>query len=56
MAYKQLTIDTIPQYLQTIDEVKNLFTDFSNLEIKEIGDGNLNYVYSLQIRKMIKKL
>ena len=55
MAYKQLTIDTIPQYLQTIDEVKNLFTDFSNLEIKEIGDGNLNYVYSITNKKNDKE-
>ena len=46
MSYKQLTVDTIIDYLKTIDEIKKIFSDFDNLQIKEIGDGNLNFVYS----------
>lgn len=47
MAYEQLTLDKIYGYIKSIDEMKSIFTDFSALDIKEIGDGNLNYVYSV---------
>ena len=47
MAYKQLNINTIADYLKTIDEMKNIFSSFDDLVITEIGDGNLNYVYSI---------
>ena len=36
MAYKQLNTNTIIDYLQTIDEVKNIFSSFDDLEIREI--------------------
>ena len=47
MSYKQLNINTIIDYLKTIDEMKNIFSSFDDLIIKEIGDGNLNFVYSI---------
>ena len=55
MAYKQLNINTIIDYLKTIDELKNIFSSFDDLEIKEIGDGNLNYVYSITNKKNDKE-
>lgn len=47
MAYRQLNINTIIDYLKTIDEMKNIFSSFDDLIIREIGDGNLNFVYSI---------
>ncbi|MCZ9996354.1 hypothetical protein OFR22_13310 [Brachyspira hyodysenteriae] len=55
MAYKQLNTNTIIDYLKTIDEIKDIFSSFDYLEIKEIGDGNLNYVYSITNRKNDKE-
>ena len=47
MEYKQLTLQTIPEYLKSIPEMQKIFGSFDNLNIKEIGDGNLNFVYSI---------
>lgn len=44
MEYKALDIDSICEYLSGIDEIKNFF-DGDEIEAKEIGDGNLNFVY-----------
>lgn len=44
MDYKQLDKTTIIDYLKNIKEVMNFFAT-QNIEAKEIGDGNLNYVY-----------
>ena len=45
MAYRQLSIESIAEYLQGIPEMKKVFSSFNELDIREIGDGNLNYVY-----------
>ena len=45
MAYRQLSIESIAEYLQGIPEMKKVFSSFNKLDIREIGDGNLNYVY-----------
>ena len=45
MAYRQLSIESIAEYLQEIPEMKKVFSSFNELDIREIGDGNLNYVY-----------
>ena len=45
MAYRQLSIESIAEYLQGIPEMKKVFSSFNDLDIREIGDGNLNYVY-----------
>jgi 5-methylthioribose kinase len=47
MAYSQLSTDTVVDYLKSVKGVRFPFDDFDNLEVKEIGDGNLNFVYSL---------
>ena len=45
MAYEILTAETIPDYLRSLESMTAVFSDFDSLEIKEVGDGNLNYVY-----------
>jgi len=45
MKYRQLTIETVPDYLRTLPEMLSVFSSFEDLEIKEIGDGNLNFVF-----------
>ena len=45
MAYRQLSIESIAEYLQGVPEIKKVFSSFNKLDIREIGDGNLNYVY-----------
>ena len=44
MDYKELDVNSVTSYLQNIDEIKKYFLGAS-LDVKEIGDGNLNYVY-----------
>ncbi len=44
MNYKVLDKNSICEYLQNIKEIKNFFGN-NDIEAKEIGDGNLNYVY-----------
>ena len=45
MAYRQLSVESIAEYLQGVPEMKIVFSSFNELDIREIGDGNLNYVY-----------
>jgi len=51
MEYKQLTEALIPEYLAGIQEMKKIFSSFKTIEIREIGDGNLNYVYAVSNRE-----
>jgi 5-methylthioribose kinase len=55
MTYRQLTTDTVVGYLKGIKGARFPFDNFDNLEIKEIGDGNLNFVYSLTDRQDASK-
>ena len=48
MEYRQLTVETVPAYLQELPEVQAVFRDFENLEVEEVGDGNLNFVYKVR--------
>ena len=45
MAYQQLSVDSIPEYLSGIPEMVKIFSNFTHLNVNEIGDGNLNFVY-----------
>lgn len=45
MAYKQLTEDIVVDYIKDLEPVKKIFPSFDSIDVKEIGDGNLNYVY-----------
>ncbi|MBT3213482.1 MAG: S-methyl-5-thioribose kinase [Deltaproteobacteria bacterium] len=51
MAYRILTIAEIPKYLGSLEEMQKIFTDFNNLEVEEVGDGNLNYVFLIKNSK-----
>lgn len=44
MSYKILDIKNIQEYLFSLPEIKSYFNS-NSLEIKEIGDGNLNFVF-----------
>lgn len=44
MNYKILDRNNIVEYINSIDEIKNYFSE-DKLYIDEIGDGNLNYVF-----------
>jgi len=43
--YQILNRDSLPAYLAGIPAVADILTTFDDLDIDEIGDGNLNYVY-----------
>ncbi len=47
MDYKILTTETIPAYLKSIDEMSKIFSSFKSLNIEEVGDGNLNFVFKV---------
>ncbi|NOQ30775.1 MAG: S-methyl-5-thioribose kinase [Helicobacteraceae bacterium] len=44
MAYKILDVNSVVEHIINIKEIKEFFLD-DELSVKEIGDGNLNYVY-----------
>jgi len=50
MAYYQLDEDKVAGYIRSVPAMKEIFSSFENLEIREIGDGNLNYVYFITNR------
>ncbi len=51
MAYEILTTASIPEYLRSLDSMQSVFSNFDSLEIKEVGDGNLNFVYLISNRE-----
>lgn len=50
MAYRQLTEDLVIGYIKELDPMKNIFSSFDSIDVHEIGDGNLNYVYIITNR------
>jgi len=47
MGYVTLTQESIPSYLEGISGMADILGTFEGLDIIEIGDGNLNYVYKI---------
>ncbi|MBT3065543.1 S-methyl-5-thioribose kinase [Rhodoferax sp. U11-2br] len=45
MDFKTLNTSTLANYLRTVPSVTALLGDMDALDIVEVGDGNLNYVY-----------
>ena len=45
MAYRQLTEKVVVDYIRDLESMQKKFSSFDNISIKEVGDGNLNYVY-----------
>lgn len=50
MDYRILTPDSIPVYLHSLASMQSIFSSFDSLEVKEVGDGNLNFVYLISNR------
>ena len=44
MSYRILSIDVLKEYILNIEVIKN-YLEEGSIEIDEIGDGNLNFVY-----------
>ncbi len=51
MAYIQLTENLVVDYIQKLDPVKKIFSSFDDIDVREVGDGNLNYVYIITNEK-----
>ena len=45
MAYRQLSEGSVTAYLAGLPEMQGRFSSFDDLDVHEVGDGNLNYVY-----------
>ena len=55
MEYRQLSPETVPGFLKDIPSVQHIFSDLDDLEVEEVGDGNLNFVYKVRQRKNPKQ-
>jgi len=51
MPYELLTEDKVVPYLASLPELGRIFGSFDDIEVREIGDGNLNFVYFVTDRK-----
>ncbi|MDG2168338.1 MAG: S-methyl-5-thioribose kinase [Opitutales bacterium] len=51
MAYEILATDSITEYLRSLESMQSVFSNFDSLEIEEVGDGNLNYVFLITNRE-----
>ncbi|MCW5695670.1 MAG: S-methyl-5-thioribose kinase [Bauldia sp.] len=45
MEYRQLTESTVAEYLAGVPELRGRLSSFTDLDVREVGDGNLNYVF-----------
>ena len=52
MEYIQLNTATVVDYIKTTPEVATLFSDLENLNVEDVGDGNLNFVYIITNPKL----
>jgi 5-methylthioribose kinase len=48
MTYEILDKSSIPEYLSGLPQVMEVLGEGSSLDIEEVGDGNLNYVYKIR--------
>lgn len=51
MEFRRLTEAEVPAYLQNVSAMRALFSDFDDLEVSEVGDGNLNFVFLISNRR-----
>ncbi len=47
MGYNVLTKELIPDYLKSVEAMGQIFSSLDTLDIEEVGDGNLNFVYKI---------
>ena len=50
MDFQALNASTLGDYLRTLPVITELLGDMADLDIAEVGDGNLNYVYFVSSR------
>ncbi|MFV0430655.1 MAG: S-methyl-5-thioribose kinase [Alphaproteobacteria bacterium] len=55
MEYYQLSKENLVSYLKEIPEMQKIFSSFDCLDIHEIGDGNLNFVFRVMDKNDLKK-
>ena len=48
MTYRPLNETTIVEYIAQRPSLAGVFSDFRNLAVKEVGDGNLNLVFIVE--------
>ena len=51
MPYQLLTEDKVVPYLAALPGLGRIFNSFEDIEVREIGDGNLNFVYFVTDRQ-----
>jgi 5-methylthioribose kinase len=51
MEFRRLTESEIPAYLQSLPAMQQRFSAFDDMEVAEVGDGNLNFVYLVSNRR-----
>ncbi len=51
MDYRRLTDATVAGYLAGVPEMRVRFSSFDDLDVREVGDGNLNFVYIVTNRR-----
>ena len=49
--YNPLEVSTIKNFIENNDTIKNIIGDTKEIEIKEVGDGNLNLVFFVESKK-----
>ena len=50
MAYRALNENSVADYIKGRSALKNLFPSDCNVEVKEVGDGNVNLVFTVENR------
>ena len=51
MEFRRLTEADVPAYLKSVPAMRERFSDFDDLEVVEVGDGNLNFVFLVSNRQ-----
>lgn len=51
MEYRQLDTQTVIDYIRELPEMQKIFSSFDQLDIDEVGDGNLNFVFLITSRE-----
>lgn len=49
--YKPLEVSTIKNFIEQNEKIKNIIGDTNEIEVKEVGDGNLNLVFFVESKK-----
>jgi 5-methylthioribose kinase len=50
MGYRQLTEASVADYVAGVPALAARFSSFAEIDVREVGDGNLNYVFIVTSR------